>query len=82
MKQFVENRLAKDRKQEQYTNSIKGMLKDHAIFQGHGEAEFRVENLRNAREHTELQREVLLEHNHVKGQQVRVWTSEVWTIEN
>lgn len=66
MKQYVENRLKKERIIEARTNSVKGMLKDHEIYRAHGEAEHKVEAMRRQREHSELKREVMVEHAHVK----------------
>ncbi len=82
MKQFVESRLKKERKAEDYSNGIKSMLHNHEIFRAHGEAEHRVESMRRAREHSELQREVLLEHGHVKNQQVSTRKAVISKIED
>ena len=54
MKQFVEQRLQKERKAEGEHNAVMKMLKERQIFAGHGEAEHRVEKMRMEREKQEL----------------------------
>eukprot|EP00392_Amoebophrya_sp_AT5.2_P002116 g2121.t1 len=70
MKKFVERRLQRERVAEAEHIALEKRVKDIGLMKVHGEADFRVEAARRARELNELKTEVLCEHQHVKEQQV------------
>merc|ERR1719387_2093372 len=49
MRQFVENKVQKERIIEARTMGITSMLKDHGVLAGHGKSDLRVEGLRRER---------------------------------
>ncbi|CAD7924840.1 unnamed protein product [Amoebophrya sp. A25] len=70
MKQYVENRLARERKHEAEQKTLVKYGKDMELYKCHGEADHRVETQRRARELQEFKNEVITEHQHVQTQQI------------
>ncbi|CAD7928972.1 unnamed protein product [Amoebophrya sp. A120] len=70
MKKFVERRLARERVLEKEQIALRKQVKDIELMKCHGEADFRVEVARRARETNEQKAEVSTEYAHVQAQQV------------
>merc|ERR1719387_1977205 len=69
MRQFVENKVQKERQIEDRTMSITSMLKDHGVLAGHGKSDLRVEGLRRERAQEEERREFFTDYMYIKQAQ-------------
>merc|ERR1719387_3415171 len=81
MRQFVENKVQKERQIEDRTMSITSMLKDHGILAGHGKSDLRVEGLRRERAQEEERREFFNDYMYVKGEQDKARRAQVSEME-
>jgi len=68
-KRFVEQRILKNRAQEAKDASLRRMLTENNILQGHAKSEARVETCRRSRSAAELRRDVFQDYTHTKNQQ-------------
>jgi len=69
MKQYVEQKVQKERRIEERTMGVTHMLKDHGILAGHGKSDHRVEGLRRERAQEEERREFFTDYMYIKGEQ-------------
>jgi len=68
-KRFVEQRILKNRAQEAKDASLRRMLTENNILQGHAKSEARVEGCRRSRSAAELRRDVFQDYTYTKNQQ-------------
>merc|ERR1719262_832450 len=69
MRQYVEQKVQKERRMEQRTMGITSMLKDHGVLAGHGKSDLHVDNLRRERAQEEERREFFTDYTYIKGEQ-------------
>jgi hypothetical protein len=69
MKQFVEQKVHKERHIEARTMGITNMLKEHGVLAGHGKSDLRVEGLRRERAQEEERREFFTDYMYIKNEQ-------------
>eukprot|EP00746_Dinoflagellata_sp_MGD_P160457 gnl/MRDRNA2_/MRDRNA2_87225_c0_seq1.p1 gnl/MRDRNA2_/MRDRNA2_87225_c0~~gnl/MRDRNA2_/MRDRNA2_87225_c0_seq1.p1 ORF type:complete len:477 (+),score=182.65 gnl/MRDRNA2_/MRDRNA2_87225_c0_seq1:138-1568(+) len=69
MRQWVENKVQKERHIEARTMGITSMLKEHGVLAGHGKSELRVEGLRRERAQEEERREFFTDYMYIKQAQ-------------
>lgn len=81
MQRHVEQRIAKERRNEATTNALTGMLKDHSILAGHGKSDHRVEGLRRDRQQEEERREFFNDYMFVKGEQDKARKTQISEME-
>merc|ERR550514_510648 len=69
MRQYVEQKVQRERRNEARTMGITNMLKEHGTLAGHGKSELRVEGLRRERAQEEERREFFTDFMYIKQAQ-------------
>merc|ERR1719456_1968278 len=81
-RQHVEQRIAKERRNEARQNGVTTMLREHSILAGHGKSDVRVEGLRRDRAQEEERREFFNDYMYVKGEQDKARRAQVSEMES
>merc|ERR1719191_1075942 len=69
MKQYVEQKVQRERLVEARTMGVTHMLKEHGVLAGHGKSDHRVEGLRRDRAQEEERREFFTDYMYIKNEQ-------------